>query len=197
MSDPARVGEFKPLIDKYSPYLYLHPDEAYLTSSFEWFLQRPDVYLGPADQRHKVPSELPTGDASGNQFLSYDWNNATVRRGDLASTQIYVNAIQHDLFKTGRQHRALQYWIFYPFNGPATAELTLDLEFRHPSFPDVWNTDTEHKTIKSKISLEPFGEHQGDWEHFTLYFQDDQLKLIRASEHNYYTDFHPPADPNG
>lgn len=65
------------------------------------------------------------------------------RKGDLRRAKPYIHVKE----PVG-DHVEIQFWIFYAYNGPGTAKL--------PILPDY------------EVNLAPFGEHGGDWEHFTF-----------------------------
>lgn len=211
MEDPlARLGNLAPLIEKHAPYLHLHPAEVYRTGAFEDYLADPGMHYGPPRNKHPVPQPLPAGTSSRGGYLYYDWNNQRIRKGDLDRTRTYIHALEHQIWGADQPPGiALQFWFWYPFNGAGTGRVSLRLELQLPvkvklKWPP-WKSRVEDKTVldhsfSGTIGLNPFGEHEGDWEQATLFFDHEQsLKMIRCHEHNYYTDYQPGdwAERNG
>lgn len=201
-SSAQRLGDLAPLIGQFAPYLRLHPDEAYVTGRFDQFLAESGVHFGPPRTGTAPPDPLPGGDSSRDQYLYYDWNNQTLRTGNVGETLVYIHAMEHQIWGTDRPPAiALQFWFWYPFNGPATGQVTLSLKvsmkvkvkFKWPP----WKTHLEDKTVLDKtftetLGLDPFGAHEGDWEGCVLFLDENrELKQIRCYEHDYFTDFHP------
>lgn len=188
MSD-ITLQEIETLIKQHGPTLYLHPDEHFKLSSFPWFVSNPLVYLGNPDNGQKPPDPLPAGAASKNDFLAYPWNDAPVQKGDMSSAVAYVNVLTNSE-RAPNGGLEIQFWFFYPFNGPGNATLDLNLELK----PAIYG-DFKHDFC---INLEtnPIGDHQGDWEHVSLIFDSTrQFTKIVASEHNYETTYYPPGTP--
>lgn len=181
------------LIHKHAPVLYMEKHERFQPSSFEAFLKQPGVYFseGPGKPHTAVPDPLPAGpNPPGTEpYLGYPWNDAQVRRGDPEGAVAYVNAIPWEARGAGGVE--LQFWFFSPFNGPASAATRCSLNVKTPVH--TWKSGD----LPLTIDLEPFGEHQGDWEHVSLLFDPD-LKpvMMRASEHNYATFYYPPGTPD-
>lgn len=136
----------------YAPFIYLHPEEEYLPSSVNWFFSNGALLYKKGDEKNPVRIEpngtnLPRGGPAGDEtyWLNLPADGAAkemVRRGNLESAEAYLH------FKPvlGGTFTDVQMWLFYPFNGHATAKLGL---------------------IK-RVSLGKIGEHVSDWEHVTL-----------------------------
>ena len=170
------------LIAKHAPILYLHPNERYRPSSFDWFLAQPGVTLGNPKDGHPIPPDFPSG-LGGDAYIAYPWEDSQIRAGNLAETRVYANALPYD--GDGAGGLELQFWFFYPFNGPGNAEFSMKLDFK---FLFV----QAHPHASFQMDLAPFGEHQGDWEMVSLFFDPAQnlVKLI-AQEHDYETTYWP------
>lgn len=211
MEDPlARLGNLAPLIERHAPYLHLHPSESFHTGAFEDFIADPGMHYGPPRNKHPVPHPLPAGRNSRGGYLYYDWSDARIRGGDLDRTRIYIHALEHQVWGTDQPPAiALQFWFWYPFNGAGTGRVSLRLELQLPTkVKRKWpsrRSIVEDRTVldhsfSGTIGLGPFGEHQGDWEHATLFFDhEESLKMIRCQEHDSYTDYHSGdwAERNG
>jgi len=131
------------VVKKYGPLYHLHSDDKYRPSSVEWYLQRASLYKNgkkTADLKGDQ-SLLPTGDTLDDTY----WVSIpeSDRGGDVKSAVAYVHAI--DSRTAGMTD--VQFWFFYPYNGPGTGKLS---------------------PIDSSVDLSPFGVHTGDWEHVTL-----------------------------
>lgn len=146
MLTPEQV---KTVVEKYGPTLHLHPDEKYLLSSVEWFLDRATLYVNgdKVSTPNGLLNSLPQGDkATDKTWLSIP---KEARGGDMSSAVAYVHAKAP---KAG--YTDVMFWFFYPYNGPGTAK----------AYP-----------VDNSISLAPFGEHTGDWEHITLRIDEKTL----------------------
>lgn len=156
-AERARLTE---LVKRYGPILYHHPAERYLPSSTDWFLQRASLFQGDkVIAAGPAPASLP---ASGDGY--YLTLPSSARGGDLGSTVAYVHS-KGAASAPGTTE--LQFWFFYPYNGPGTLRV---------SPPIGSSTD---------VDLAPFGEHTGDWEHFTLRIDNasSALTAIYLSQH--------------
>ncbi|KAL1554857.1 hypothetical protein AAHA92_15366 [Salvia divinorum] len=155
------------LFRAYAPYVYLHPDEAHLPSSVDWFFSNGALLYKKGEESQPVRiqpggTNLPKGgDPSGSYWLDLPTDKVgrdRVSRGDIASAEAYVH------FKPGGMFTDIQVWMFYPFNGHATAKIGF---------------------IK-KVSLGRVGEHVSDWEHVTLRVRnvDGVLDRVYFSQHS-------------
>ena len=162
---PLDLDRLKDLISRHAPVIYFHPDEAYFPSAFEWYLAR-SVLIDGHDQsviaHHPAPYELPTGPADPEDpdryWLTLDRDLAgpalephqappgDPRRGDPAQAKAYVRAVHHP--EIGATD--LQFWMFYPYDGPGLARL-------RPV--ELGATRCDHL-----LSLWPGGMHEADWE---------------------------------
>lgn len=174
------------LIDQYAPILRLNPCESYRNAGFDWFLAQPGVEARNA-QGQPLPA-LPTGPESENAYLWYEWNGNRVQLGDMATAKGYVGVYDSSAYQPGGFE--IQFWFWSPFNGPAAAQVSLQLTLHasvigHVTLP-----------LKFSVGLDPFGDHQGDWEHCRLIFSAERkLLYIVAAEHSYGTTYYPPGTP--
>jgi hypothetical protein len=174
------------LSSQYGPVLYFHPNEAFMPSSVEWFIGQSELAgsntdlkcegdalcdrfnIGsPGDSRQTLLDNLV--DAVATNSATYDnlWLETPdiTKPGDLAGARSYVHYL--DLGSVVD----LQYWFFYPFNGPGRARV---------QFGEI------HDEVSS---LAPLGEHYGDWEAVILRFDSTNDELLGAfmSAHGVYT----------
>ncbi|HEX8653747.1 MAG TPA: Vps62-related protein [Allosphingosinicella sp.] len=148
-------------IARYGPTVKFHPEEQFLPCSVEWFLQ--NAWLcQPGSRVQATPQNLPStiGAPDDHKFwlrLKDDGH----RGGDLSSARAYVHAKPSK--KTG--FTDISFWLCYAYNGAGTAHL----------FP-----------FKDRLSLDPFGEHYGDWETFTLRISNRTklLDSVYLSQHD-------------
>lgn len=162
---PLELGLLNQLILRHAPMIYFHPDETYFPSTFEWYLAQAVLIDGhdhTVIARHPLAHELPSGPADPNDpdryWLTLDRDLAgpalephqappsDPRRGNPAQAKAYVRAVHHpDLGATD-----LQFWMFYPYDGPGLARL-------RPV--ELGATRCDHL-----LSLWPGGMHEADWE---------------------------------
>ncbi|KAL6501809.1 hypothetical protein OROGR_026942 [Orobanche gracilis] len=163
------LKQIESLFKAYSPYIYFHPKENYLPSSVNWFFSSGALLYAKGDKSNPISvdldgSNLPQGGSNdGSYWLNLPADGQAkeqVQKGDLQTADVYL----HVKPVIGSTFTDIQVWLFYPFNGHATAKLGL---------------------IK-KISLGQIGEHVGDWEHVTLRISnfDGVLYRVFFAEHN-------------
>lgn len=150
LSSMPNLNQIKELFQAYSPLVYLHPKEIYLPSSVTWYFNNGALLYKKGEESNPIPiepngSNLPKGGSNDGAYwidLPLDENaKERVMKGDLQSSEAYLHV--KPIF--GGTYTDIAIWIFYPFNGPATAKLEL-----------------------LDIPLGKIGEHVGDWEHSTL-----------------------------
>ncbi|KAJ7982132.1 Vacuolar protein sorting-associated protein 62 [Quillaja saponaria] len=167
-SSLPNLSQIEALVQAYSPFVYLHPDEEYHPSSVYWFFTNGGLLYKKGEETKPVPinttgSNLPQGGSNDGAYwldLPVDKaNKERVKKGDLQSSQAYL----HIKPMLGATFTDIAIWIFYPFNGPARAKV----EFLN-------------------IPLGKIGEHVGDWEHVTLRVSNFNGELWRVyfSEHS-------------
>ncbi|ESQ44613.1 hypothetical protein EUTSA_v10003172mg [Eutrema salsugineum] len=162
------LDQIHALIRHYGPTVYFHPDEAYLPSSVSWFFKNGAV-LCSSDSNFQEPvdengSNLPHGGTNDKQFWidlprNDEQRSKFLMRGDLESSKLYV----HVKPAFGGTFTDLAFWIFCPFNGPATLKLGL-----------------------VNLPLAKTGQHVCDWEHFTLRISNfsGELYAVYFSQHS-------------
>ncbi|KAI9169030.1 hypothetical protein LWI28_005780 [Acer negundo] len=166
MPNPRQI---EALLQTYSPFVYFHPDEAYLPSSVSWFFNNGALLYKKGEESKPVAIEsmgtnLPQGGSNdGAYWLDLPADNKAkdrVKKGDLQNSQLVNIHIKPML---GATFTDIAMWIFYPFNGPARAKV----EFIN-------------------IPLGRIGEHVGDWEHVTLRVSNfnGELWSVYLSQHS-------------
>ncbi|KAH6760871.1 DUF946 family protein [Perilla frutescens var. frutescens] len=138
------------MFQTYAPYIYFHSDEEYLPSTVDWFFSNGALLYkkGESNPVRVEPdgANLPQGGrGDGTYWLDLPTDGRArdaVKKGDLNIAKPYIH------FKPifGGTFTDIQVWVFYPFNGHATAKVGF---------------------IK-RLSMGRVGEHVGDWEHVTL-----------------------------
>ena len=161
---PLPLSEVHRLIAAFAPTLHFHPREVFFPSSIDWYLSRADLVsqTGGIIAHHPAATDLPTdaADPANPEALWLALDPAGVdpaadpdtlppadwRRGALETAKAYVRAV-HD---PAAGHTDLQFWLFYPFDGPGTARIRL----------------FEAGALRGSddLSLWPIGRHQADWE---------------------------------
>lgn len=160
--------QIKALVQEYSPRIFLHPKETYLPSSVTWFFANgAKLYLkGQNSQPFPIKysgSNLPLGGLDDEtvwlDLPSEKTANDKLKKGDLPSSEAYI----HVKSMFGGTYTDITFWIFYPFNGPATAKIG-----------------------PFNIPLGGIGQHVGDWEHVTLRISNfnGMLQKVFFSEHS-------------
>ncbi|KAI5656481.1 hypothetical protein M9H77_25274 [Catharanthus roseus] len=160
--------QIQALIQTYSPWIYLNPNEKYLPSSVNWYFEKGALLYTKGEESNPVRiekngSNLPQGGSNDGQYwidLPIDETaKEEIKKGDLQSAQAYV----HIKPMFGATFTDIVFWIFYPFNGPATAKIGL-----------------------IDIPLGRIGEHIGDWEHLTLRISNFNgiLQKVYFSQHD-------------
>ena len=169
------------VIQRHAPVIRFHPDEPYFPSSVEWYLARSlliDGASGAVLARHPAAADLPKGPTTPDQlqrcWLTLDRAVAgpamdpdlappdDPRRGDLASALAYVRAL-HD---SSHGHTDLQFWMFYPYDGPGLTRI-------RPRLLGALRADT-------RLSLWPAGMHEADWELAVLRIDHATLQPVAA-----------------
>ncbi|KAF7137565.1 hypothetical protein RHSIM_Rhsim07G0048900 [Rhododendron simsii] len=165
MPNPSQV---QALIQSYSPWIYLHPDEEYLPSSVSWFFRNGALLYKKGDESNPVSidplgSNLPQdGSNDGAYWLDLPSDQAAkqqVKKGNLTDAGVYL----HVKPMLGATVTDVAIWVFYPFNGAAKAKLEI-----------------------VNVSLGKIGEHIGDWEHLTLRVSNfnGELTSVYFSQHS-------------
>ncbi|MEZ4449728.1 MAG: Vps62-related protein [Nannocystaceae bacterium] len=162
-AEPALDSQLDAVIKKFAPILYFHPNESYLMSSVEWFLAQATLYVGGVAQstpQDGLANHLPSDPNLDPNTVWLDAPNSA-RGGNLATAEALIR-VKH---LPGNAFTDLQFWFFYPYNGAGTAK----------AFP-----------VDDSISLDPLGEHGGDWEHITLRIENRDLSLhsVYLSQHS-------------
>ncbi|KAL7159810.1 hypothetical protein ABFS83_01G052100 [Erythranthe nasuta] len=163
VSAAPNLSQIKAVFNTYSPYIYFFSKENYLPSSVNWFFSNGALLYKKDDESNPVGieadgSNLPQGGSNdGAYWIDLPGGKNERRRvqgGDLQSAEAYL----HSKAVLGGAFTDIQVWLFYPFNGHATAKLG----------------------IIHEISLGKIGEHVGDWEHVTLRISNFDGVLYRV-----------------
>ena len=158
------------LIESYAPIVHFHPREKYLISSVDWYLDGTTVIKNDKGKQKFVTSTSLAEIAS-----EFDCSNATKcwleakdvkRTGHLDNAKTYVH-VYHPTENPNVFD--LQFWLFYPHNGPGTL---------YTRIGELWDNASV---------LDPIGSHSGDWESITIRFSDDFQPLkVFLSQHGDY-----------
>ncbi|XP_024530301.1 putative vacuolar protein sorting-associated protein TDA6 [Selaginella moellendorffii] len=149
-SSMPSLQQLDALVKRYAPIMFLHPDEDFFPCSVEWFFQNGALLYSKQNPSAPVQitangANLPGGETNdGSYWLDLPRDAAAaekVRRGNLESAITYLHV--KPVF--GGTFTDMQFWFYYPFNGPATLKVGL-----------------------INVKLGKIGEHVSDWEHLTL-----------------------------
>ncbi|CAH2046539.1 unnamed protein product [Thlaspi arvense] len=162
------IEQIHALVQHYGPRVFFHPDEVYLPSSVSWFFKNGAVLCSSDSEFHEPVDEngnnLPHGGSNDKQFwIDLPRNDEEkcrfLKRGDIANAKLYV----HVKPAFGGTFTDLAFWIFCPFNGPATLKLGI-----------------------VNLPLVKTGQHVCDWEHFTLRVSNfsGELYAVYFSQHS-------------
>ncbi len=180
-AEPLALGVLHAMIRRHAPVIRFHPQEPYFPATVEWYLARClliDGATGAVLVRHPAAADLPRGPASPDELQRY-WLTldpalagpalepelappGDPRRGNLAQARAYVRAL-HDpvLGQTD-----LQFWMFYPYDGPGLVRL-------RPRLLGALRAD-------ATFSLWPGGMHEADWELAVIRIDHATLQPIAA-----------------
>ena len=179
-SAPRLMIRYACLIERSGPRIYFHEDEPFMPSSIDWVVERSALVWGHGDVAcsgcrldppHGLTPDTLVDKADEIQGMTLGdvdfWLDppTTAYAGDLASTEMYVHAVRlKDLQVTD-----IQFWLFYPYNGPGSVEIKSDLL----SLGNVCHAPNPGNTA-------PLGEHESDWEVLVLRFDDETGDLLEV-----------------
>ncbi|MDL2352907.1 MAG: Vps62-related protein [Pseudomonadota bacterium] len=178
---PFTADLLRQVIARHAPVIRFHPEEPYFPSTVDWYLKRSlliDGATGAVVARHPAAADLPKGPTTPDQLQHY-WLTLDPdiagpafepdlappddpRRGNLADARAYVRALHNP--KLG--HTDLQFWMFYPYDGPGLTRL-------RPRFLGALRTDRV-------LSLWPAGMHEADWELAVIRIDHATLQPVAA-----------------
>lgn len=148
-TDGLSLKQLQECIRMYAPVLRLHPDEKYLATSVDYFAQHAILRNTVTNTTSKLNlSTLPI-DSKETEHFKIELNGEAGRGGDVSLARTYVHVRASD-----KHYTDIQFWFFYAYNGPGT------MRFKWLVFDSTVHAGNS--------TLEPFGEHEGDWEHVTL-----------------------------
>lgn len=163
------INKYSELIEAYGPIFNFHHLESYLPSSVEWFLENSYLEDDTGYSGSVTPNELMMvveQQKTQNNASKFWFRSNGIKEGDLQNATSYVHVYRTEIFTD------IQFWLFYPYNGPGSIK---------SRFGDIWSSPIEFG------NLAPLGEHVGDWEVVILRF-DNNNELLGAflSSHGDY-----------
>lgn len=161
-----KLNQMHTLVKKYGPVVFFHPEETFFPSSVSWLFENGQLlYRRGVEAPQQITingSNLPQGGSNDKEYwLDFPKEDGVVQRlrqGDLQSTMAYV----HFKPALGGTYTDVAIWLFYPLNGPITVKVgALNMPLK-------------------------YGEHVGDWEHFTLRVSNftGELWKVYFSQHS-------------
>ncbi len=165
--EQTRLQWFKNLVASVAPIVYLHPDETFMPSSFEWYLRKTHyVDANGHDQGPLTPALVEQAPHGENGYLTYPWNDESIRKGDLGSAVCYA----HVIASADQAGYDIQYWFFSPFNGAGIIGLSIR---------------TAGHEWPGTFSIPPVGEHEGDWEEIVVRVdRSGKIQKVFCSQHS-------------
>ena len=184
---PFPTDLLRQLIHRHAPVIHFHSEEVYYPAKVEWYLARAqliDGRTGAVLKQHPAPGDLPPGPpdpgAPEANWLTLDPDMAgpalephlsppgDPRRGSLTDACAYVRAVHHPALGA----TDLQFWMFYPFDGPGLIRLR----------PFAFSA----RRCDELLSLWPGGMHEADWELAVVRIDHATLQPCAAflSQHN-------------
>lgn len=146
---------------QYAPLMWLHQDEYYFPSSVDFFL--PNV--------HEANGYMVTNQALGCDSCT-DPQFLDGRRPDGTQVPIYAEIINRTQNGQPTNITDIVYWAFYPYNNGKRVCI---------GWYSPWGCVGGYST---------FGNHVGDWEHFTVRFVDGRPAQVYLSQHAWGQTFH-------
>ena len=186
---PRLLSKYACLIERSGPKIHFHPEEPYFPSSVDWFMSVSPLVWGQGDDECQG-CRLAPGEVNAETLLDkveeirsqnpgeldfwFDLpeptENPLARQGNLAGAKMYVHAIRlRDLGMTD-----LQFWLFYPYNGPGSMTPSSDLFGLGNVCTDLFTGGN------NKGNVAPLGEHESDWEVVVLRFDDATNDLVEV-----------------
>jgi hypothetical protein len=126
------------IIEKYGPVVYLHTNEQYKMSSVDWFFDRTTLQYWKGGMKHTHPDAVgPNNLIDTVSILEEEgavrfWFGESEKFGDQADARAYVHVVQP---KNDQDVFDIQFWLYYPNNGPGTFSLKAEL-------CTAWNCET-------------------------------------------------------
>lgn len=173
--------DIEELIEEYGPVLWLHPSEKYFLDEPEFVLDHgvslawgivynetdydsfrveeqdsmPTSSHALLDDARHVEDDIKPSSSAPTLFRYWLRIDDSLKPGDLASAKALVRVLPVNCLFT-----ELQFWFFYPFNGPGRVEACSS---------SICCTDNY---------LGQGGRHYGDWEHVSLLIVNSTRELI-------------------
>ncbi len=178
------------IIEKYGPVVYLHTNEQYKMSSVDWFFDRTTLQYWKGGMKHTHPDAVDPNNLIDTVSILEEegaarfWFGESEKFGDQADARAYVHVVQP---KNDQDVFDIQFWLYYPNNGPGTFSLKVEL-------CTAWNCETMEDGNDQPGdygNTVPLGSHWGDWEAVILRFNKatETLSKVFMSAHGEYTPY--------
>ncbi|PTL80356.1 hypothetical protein DAT35_30135 [Vitiosangium sp. GDMCC 1.1324] len=142
-------------VSQYAPLVWLHSEEYYFPSSVEFFL--PNV--------HESGGYMVTNQALGCDSCT-DPQFLDGQRPDTTQVPVYAEIVNRTQGGQPTNITDIVYWTFYPYNNGKRVCI---------GWYSPWGCVGGYST---------FGNHVGDWEHFTVRFVDGRPSQVFLSQHS-------------
>lgn len=154
------------LVTRVAPIVHLHPTETYKPSAFDkWYVERTSYVDEQGKNRGPLTPQIASEAGFGaNGSMTFPWGNGPIMAGDLPGAVCYAHARNSADWTTPGYD--IQYWFFYPFNGPGIAKISIN-------------------DVSLELDLNPIGDHQGDWEHILVRVDaEGKIRRVYCSQHD-------------
>jgi len=146
------------LVNKFAPVVHLHPDEQFFPASVPWYLENVSLYSKDNKLISETVDETSLSTADSTDYLKI--NDTDTEVGSYPDAPFYVRFTQ---VGDELEFYDIEYWFFYAYNGCSSLGVRGEIGSHRPEF---------------QIPIDPFGTHQGDWEHVTVRISASTQELV-------------------
>jgi hypothetical protein len=149
---------------EFAPVVYLHPSDPYRPASVQSYLQSSALMDGNGQVLAEPVTSQDLVDHNGSdRYLEV--TDPDILQGHPLTEDGQVQAGMYVNVREGGSYTDIQYWMFYPSNGPLT--------FRTGIFCNL-------STQRRNYEWPDLGRHQGDWEHVTVRVSNDYDRILNV-----------------
>jgi len=176
------------LLKKFSPFVYLHPDEEYFPCSVDWYCQRVKLTDGQG-KTLRDPVGKSADLYSPSQVKSYHLviNNEATRTGLPPQGDSVVAPVYGAVRDRGTSVLDVMYWFFYAFNGNIADLVKIRAGLATAAAGGAllgWIPGALPAAAAAAAALVYFSKidgssmHEGDWEHVTVRVAKDTYQML-------------------